>query len=152
MDTSYQKRLASRILKCGISRVRVEPAKEVGEALTREDVRGLIQKGLIWKVQKRGASRSHSRFVMSQKARGRRIGRGSRKGTKKSRNPPKDNWMSTIRAMRRLLEGLKVSGRIDNKAYRELYMKAKGGFFRNRQHMLLYMRDTGLLKDNEKSR
>ncbi len=146
MDLSYQKKLAAKILKCGVSRIRVEPAKEVEEALTKDDVRALIQKGLITKTQKRGAAKARARSVFRQKKRGRRKGPGSKKGTRKSRSPPKQNWMITVRALRRLLKELKETKKIDNKAYKDLYRKIKGGYFRNKQHLLLYLKDTGLLK------
>jgi len=55
MDLSSQKRIAADVLKCGITRVRItadgEAMKEVEEALTREDIRALVRKGLIKKIQ-----------------------------------------------------------------------------------------------------
>lgn len=149
MDTNYQKKLAAKILKCGISRIKVEPSKEVEEALTREDVRNLIKKGLIKKIEKRGPARSHSRFNLKQKKRGRKKGRGSKKGTKKSRAPPKEEWIRNTRAMRRMLKELKEKKKINNVAYKPLYRKIKGGFFRNKNHLMLYLKDSGLLKEEK---
>ena len=71
MNLKSQKKIASRILKCGLNRVRIEASKEVEEALTREDIRGLIRKGLIKKMQKRGASRAGAKRRLVQKKRGR---------------------------------------------------------------------------------
>ncbi len=55
MDTSYQKRLASRVLKTSIHRIKVAQEKDIEEALTRNDVKHLIVKGLITKKQKKGS-------------------------------------------------------------------------------------------------
>ena len=149
MDTNYQKKLAAKILKCGVSRIRVDPSKEVEEALTREDVRGLIKKGLIKKVQKRGASRANTRKIMAQKIKGRMKGVGSKKGTRKARNPQKNKWMESVRSLRSLLSSLKEDNMIDNKTYKNLYRKIKGGFFRNKHHLMMYMKDEGLIKKNK---
>jgi len=100
MNLSTQKRIASEILKCGITRVRVKESKEVGEALTREDIRSLIQKGEIWKIQKKGTSRGKARKLLKQKRRGRRRGAGSKKGRVRTK---KKDWIKGIRAQRRLL-------------------------------------------------
>src|SRR3989338_8811900 len=98
-----QKIVAAKVLKCGISRVRILDEKAVGEALTREDIRNLIKKGAIIKVPKVGNSRAHANKIMRQKKKGRRIGRGSRKGTKKTSARKKIVWMRTVRPIRRLL-------------------------------------------------
>jgi len=146
MDTSYQKRLAARVLKCGPSRVKVSQAKEIEEALTRSDVRKLIVKGLIVKVQKKGTSRVKANFIASQKKKGRRRGRGKRSGTRYSRQPRKETWMKTVRALRRLLKELKENGKIENSVYLDCYRKAKGGFFRNRKHLLSWLKDNKMIK------
>jgi len=54
-------------MKCGVSRVRITQSEEVEEALTREDIRGLIQKGMIWSVQKKGTSKFKSKKKLEQK-------------------------------------------------------------------------------------
>ncbi len=146
MNTHYQKRLAAEILKCGISRIRIVPSKEVSDALTKEDIRLLIQKGVIIKIVKRGASRSNARKTIIQKKKGRRKGGGSKKGTRKSRSPPKSKWMITVRSLRALLKDLKENGKIDNITYKSTYRKIKGGFFRNKNHMMLYLKNEDLIK------
>jgi large subunit ribosomal protein L19e len=142
-----QKRMAAEIMKCGRSRVRITPGKEVEEALTREDVRNLIRKGLIRKVQKKGSSRAASRRIMVQKSKGRRMGRGSRKGKLSARMPAKKRWARTVKTLRSLLAELRDSGRIERSDYRKLYLKVKGGMFRNRKHIMLYMKEHELLKE-----
>lgn len=151
MDLRSQKSMAAKILKCGASRVRIDAStedarKEVGEALTREDIRILIRKGLIRKVQKKGSSRAKTRKILKQKRKGRRKGTGSRKGGKKNRMSKKASWIRTVRPLRRFLRKLRDSGQIDKKDYRKLYLRIKGGMFRNKKHLLFYLKEHELLK------
>ena len=69
MNLSTQKRIAAEIMKCGVSRIRIKEDKDVEEALTREDIRNLIKKGLIKRIQKKGTSRVHARAILRQKKR-----------------------------------------------------------------------------------
>jgi large subunit ribosomal protein L19e len=153
---SSQKRIASQILKCGVSRVRVKAGKEVEEALTREDVRNLIRKGFIWKEQKKGTSKFNVKRKVRQKKRGRMRGHGSRKGTSGARKPRKEIWVESVRPLRRLLRELKDAGSIDNRVYRKIYVMIKGGAFRNKKHLLYYLKDHELMKakktESKKSR
>jgi len=47
------KRMAANLLKCGITKVWIDPEKteEAKKAITREDVRKLIKKGVIKKIK-----------------------------------------------------------------------------------------------------
>ncbi len=143
MDVSFQKNLAAKILKCGVSRIYIDPKAldDVSEAITRDDVRNLIKRGLIKKLPKKGNSRSRIRKNMAQKKKGLRNGQGSRKGTKYARLPRKRRWVKTIRAIRRELRNLKKDGKIDKKTYRKYYRYAKGGMFKNRAHLLIHLKE-----------
>ena len=57
-------------------------------------------------------------------------GRGSIKGAKGARNPKKKAWMTTIRALRKDLKGMRENRDINRTTYRKLYRMAKGGAFR----------------------
>ena len=151
MNTKSQKELAARMLKCGVSRVRVKQDKAVEEALTRNDIAELIQKGTIKKVQKKGTTRARAKKILSQKKRGRRNDRGSRKGTMNARSPEKNRWMKTIRTLRKTLKSLYGSGRISQAIYRQMYPRTKGGFFRNKSHLLLYLKEHEMLKPEQKA-
>ncbi len=141
-----QKKMAADILKCGINRIRVLSVQDAEEALTREDVRGLIRKGSIKKLQKKGSSRAASRKTLSQKKRGRKTGMGRRKGKKRATEPKKTKWIKHVKAQRKLLRELKQAGSIGVGDYRKLYLRAKGGFFRNKKHIMLYLKEHELLK------
>ena len=154
MDLSSQKRMAAKILKCGISRVRIDAATEdakkgVEEALTREDIRALIRGGIIVKVQKKGSSGAHSRKNLMQKKRGRRGGTGSRRG-KKRHGTSKAAWVKLVKSLRRLIREMRDSGQIERRDYRMLYLRVKGGFFRSKNHLLHYLKEHEMLKKTER--
>lgn len=150
MDMDSQKRIAARIMKCGVSRVRIRHSEEVEEALTREDIRGLIQKGMIWRLQKKGTSKFASKRRLEQKRKGRMRGPGKRKGTKGARKNDKTKWIEKVRPLRRLLSELRKGGQIERRDYGILYRRAKGGFFRNRKHLLYYLREHDVFKSPRK--
>ncbi len=148
MMLKLQKRLAAEILKCSPDRVKfIETGlEEIREAITREDIKKLIKRGLIYKEQIKGMNRERKKKIREQKQKGRRKGPGSRKGKKTARTPKKEAWMMKIRAQRNLLRTLKKDEYIDEKAYRDLYRKAKGGSFRSKRHLLLYIHDHELAR------
>jgi len=142
---SKQKRMASEILNCGLTRVKVKPGKELEEALTRGDIRGLIENGTIYTVPKKGTSRWHARILLKQKKKKRRRGEGKLKGRLGTRFPKKGEWMKTVRALRKLLKELKENKQIEKNVYKKLYYQVKGGMFRNKKHMLYYLKEHKLL-------
>jgi large subunit ribosomal protein L19e len=157
MDLGKQKDLASRTL--GVSKKRIkfdastpEKREELKEIISRETVRELKEEGLIKVSPKKGISRTRANKLAEQKKKGRRKGQGSRKGTFKARvGGTKRLWVVKIRALRSLLKKLKDEGKLDTKTFRDLYLKAKGNFFRNKRHMLLYIEQNELYvkKDEE---
>lgn len=150
MNVSSQKKLAAKVMKIGFSRVRIVDEKSVGEALTRNDIRKLIVQGAITKVEKRGTSKKYSRHRLSQKKKGRGIGKGSWKGRKYAKKSSKDHWIDKVRPLRRLLRELRDTGKIANNDYRKLYYMVKGGAFRNKNHLLYYLKGKELIKTREK--
>ena len=145
---NLQKRLAAQILKCSPHRVIFNSNKldEIKEAITKVDIKSLIKHGIITKRPVSNTSRFHARKIHAQKKKGRRKGFGSRKGKKTARARPKSIWMSTVRQQRNLIKKLRSKGIIPPKLYREIYMKSKGGFFRSRRHMNLYIKERILSK------
>ena len=149
MDVKFQRRIAAELLKCGENRVWIDPnaLDEVKDAVTKDDVRNLIKRGLIKKKPIKGTSRVRANYIKMQKEKGRRKGQGSRKGRKYARYPRKLRWMKTIRPIRKTLRDLRDSGKIDRHTYRRFYLLAKGGVFKNRNHLLTHLRDEGYLKE-----
>jgi large subunit ribosomal protein L19e len=137
VNLTKQRRIAAKVLHVGLGRVWIDPeaSGDVAEAITRDDIRGLIEDGVIQKIQKQGISRGRTRVRVRQKSMGRRKGHGSRKGARGARTNKKERWMSKIRALRRRLKELRADESIDRTAYRMLYNKANGGDFRNVAHL-----------------
>jgi len=132
-DLSMQKNLAAKVMKIGKNRVRLDPEKgeDIAVAITRDDIRGLIEDGAIKKIQKKGVSRGRARERDAKRAYGHRKGHGKRKGAKNARSSRKERWMKTVRAQRRYLRRLRDGEEIDRSDYRMLYNKSKGGEFRS---------------------
>lgn len=147
-----QRRLAAQIMKCGSYRVWMSPDAEeqIKQAITKDDVRGLIRTGVIKLKQARGISRGRARKVLVQKRKGLRKGKGSRKGKATARQNPKDVWVARIRALRLMFTDLKRKKIITDETYRVLRVKSKGGMFRSKRHAMLYLEEHNLLKQKKK--
>lgn len=151
MNLRKQKELAARALGVPVSRVKfdtsAEAQKQFTELISRDGIKELVEEGYIKKIPVKGNSRTHANYLATQKKKGRRSGHGNRKGTSYARLPKKERWVEKIRALRALLKRFKEAGRLDEKTHRELYLKCKGNFFRNKRHLLLYIEQNNLLKE-----
>lgn len=148
MDLKTKKRIAARILKCGIDKVWMDPERlgEIKESITRRDVRNLISQGIIQNVHEVGTSKSRSRIRKLQRKKGRQKGAGSKQGTRHARLSKKQRWIARIRIQRRFLKHLRDKGAINKKTYHLFYKKSKGGFFRSKRHIKVYIEEHGLIK------
>ena len=151
MKLRTQRRIAAQLLKCGETRIKFDETKlsEIKEAITKSDVRGLIKDDTIQKKPVVSISGGRSRKILKQKRKGRRQGPGSRKGKKGARLPKKEAWMNKIRIMRSFLAEVRDKKLITPVTYRSIYMKAKGGFFRSKRHIKLYLEEHKLIQQNE---
>jgi len=133
---SLQKRIAAKILKVGISRVWLDPTrkKEIDEAITKADIRKLIKKGAIKVLPEK--------IKKPKEKRKKKV----RKGAKYAVFPRKERWMSTVRALRKMLKEMKERSEIDNQTFKRLYRLVKGGMFRSKSHLRIYMEQHGLIK------
>jgi len=136
-DLANQRRLAAEVLEIGVNRVWLNPeaSKDIAAALTREDIRKLIEEDKVGARPIKGVSRGRARKVDETRAYGHRKGHGSRSGAKGARRPKKQQWMKKIRALRSRLRELRETQKIDATTYRKLYVKAKGGEYRSRAHL-----------------
>ncbi len=148
MKLTTQKRLAADVMKVGKSRVWIDPdfLDEISLAITRDDIRRLVDEGAIQKKPIRGVSRGRARHKLRQKRKGQRSGPGRKKGKATSKLSGKDRWMMKIRPMRKELWKLRDEGKITSRIYRELYLKAKGNAFRNTAHLRTYIAERRLSK------
>ncbi|HEX32859.1 MAG TPA: 50S ribosomal protein L19e [Candidatus Aenigmarchaeota archaeon] len=142
MKVDVQRRMAADVLNVGVDRVWFDPShlKDIKEAITKSDIRSLIKKGWIKKKPVQIHSRGRARVTHAKKRKGLRRGHGSRKGKALARMGSKKTlWKNRIRLQRSLLRRLKIKGKLDTKTYRLLYRRAKGGFFRSKAHLKLYL-------------
>lgn len=146
MQITNQKKMAAQILKCGVNRVWIDSryVDQVSSAVQKEDIRELIAEGLIKAKPVQGTSRVRARKLTEQRAKGRRRGHGSRKGSARARLPKKNRWMRTIRSQRRILKEMREDGTLEVSQYRYYYRKAKGGSYRSIAHMKANMEVDGV--------
>lgn len=134
------RRLAADLLNCGRNRIRINPnsIKEVEGALTRIDVKGLIDKGIITKIKILGRA---------SKKKTKRRGKGSKKGILQNK---KEVWMTKVRSQRKLLRELVSSGAVKQNDKQSIYGKIKSGILRNKKAMVQYLKENNLVsKDYE---
>lgn len=122
MNLKSKKELAARTLGVGLSRIKVMPdaAEHLRDAITREEIRSLIDQKAIVIKQKKGVSRARVR-------KHRKRGQGSRKGAKGARQGKKQIWVKKVRAQRRHISYLLDHGIISKENYKQLYLWVKGG-------------------------
>lgn len=140
---SMQRRLAAKVLKVGETKVWMDPAKtkDIQQAITRIDIKRLIKQKAIKKLP--------DKVKKPRVQKKRKRGPGSKKGSKHARLPKKRRWIARVRPLRRMIKELKEKGEIDNRTYRRLYMLIKGGQFRSRSHMRIWMQQHGILKEKK---
>ncbi|MCQ8893448.1 MAG: 50S ribosomal protein L19e [Methanolinea sp.] len=140
-DLATRRRIAASLLKCGVNRVWFDPERlsDIQNAISREDVRKLIEEGAIVARQVRGNSRGRARALMAKRSYGHCKGPGRRKGAIGARNPHKRQWIKKIRALRRTLAELRDSGELAPHLYRVLYRQAAGGQFRSVGHLRAHL-------------
>lgn len=128
-------------MKCSKKRIKFDNDRlsDIKEAITKADIKDLINDKAIKKVHAKGVSRVRARKRLVQRKKGKQKGRGSIKGAKNARLPRKREWINKIRSQRKLLSELKEKKIIDDALYSELYLKSKGNFFRSRRHIKLYL-------------
>ncbi|MBI2523402.1 50S ribosomal protein L19e [Candidatus Woesearchaeota archaeon] len=148
MQLKIQKRLAAQILKRSENNIRLDPSRleEIKEAITKADIKSLIKDRAITERGAKGISSYRINKKRLQKSKGRKSGVGSIKGSKGARRGKKGAWIRSVRAQRGFLKLLRDKKIIPDNEYRPLYMKIKGGFFRSKRHIKVYMKERGIIK------
>ena len=102
-------------------------------------------------IRKKGVSRALGRLHEAKKRKGGRHGFSKRRGTHGARAGGKAEWLLRVRAQRNLLKDLRAKGQISsNAAYRETYLKIKGGAFPDRARVKMFLKEKNYLKVEEK--
>lgn len=136
MQLNKVRRLAGRILKAGKQDIWFNPGEsaKIAEAMTKDDVRGLIKSGLIKKKTARGHSSARAKALHYKKKAGLKRGEGKRKGKKRLMYKRNRTWIKNVRAQRKELRELKKNGGIGEN-YGKLYRMVKGAYFRGKRHI-----------------
>ncbi|MBS3065377.1 MAG: 50S ribosomal protein L19e [DPANN group archaeon] len=153
MNLKTQKILAAKVAKVGVHKIAINPARldDLKEAITKADISALIKSGAITIKQTKRPSRHRAVARHLQKKKGRQRGHGTRKGRKKARTPRKEQWVRKIRLLREQLHSYRDENKIERNIFVDLKQKAKGGFFRSKNHMIFYIKSNNLLKDGVKN-
>ncbi len=148
MRLTSQKRLAADVIGCSPQNVWIDPSRleEVKESITKADIRALVIARAIQLKPVQQHSHGMARIIHAQKVKGRQRGQGSRKGKQNARESKKRNWINKVRTQRELLKYLKQNKHITQEVYKNLYQKSRGGFFRSRRHIKIYIEEQGLAK------
>lgn len=153
MRLTSQRRIAAQVMKCGQGRVWLDQNRlpEIKQAITKGDIRHLINDHAIQKRPIVSISHGRLRKHLIQKRKGRQKGMGSRKGKKTARLNQKEDWTHRIRTQRAFLKVLRDNELVKKDIYHMLYKKAKGGFFRSKRHIKLYLEENKLIHhENQK--
>lgn len=131
-----KKSLISRVINVGVNRIKlnVEHLDEVTDAITRENVRGLITANKIKIIPTKGTSRLRSKIKKLQKNK-RGTKTGSKKGRSNARFNSKKKYVEKVRSLRYRLKVSKKHGDITNKVFWKIYKKIQGNRVRNNAHL-----------------
>lgn len=148
MKLTVQKRLAASVLDCSPKRVHFTPDRinDIKEAITKADIKALVNDGTISKIPEKGVSRARANKRLVQRRKGLQRGPGKRKGKSTATLPRKTSWISKIRVQRSFLKELREKEIIDRDVFKQLYAKSKGGFFRNKRHIKIYIEENELAR------
>lgn len=131
-----KKRLVSRVTGVGLARIKFDSEKtdDIADAITRDNIRGLITAGAITIKASGGTSRGRSKFKKMQKKK-RGTTTGSKKGRKGARVGKKEVYVKKVRALRYRLKVAKDRKEITNPEFWSLYRKVGGNTVRNIAHL-----------------
>jgi len=139
MKLDQVKRLAADVLKVGVTRIWIDPEQtgNVTEVITKDDVRALVEEGIIKKKKVQAQSRAHARILAEKKSKGLKKGKGKRKGKVNARTKRKKKWIKTVRAQRDELKKLKAENpeAVAEANYKSVYRKIKGGYYKGRKYV-----------------
>ncbi len=144
MKLNKLKETASKVMTAGKQKLKInldkykENKEDVDKAITRQDVRDLVKKGVVYKETDTGHSRGRARKLLAQKKLKRKKGPGKKRGTPKARNNQNSHNLK-IRGLKKKLRELKAEDKLKDKKYSKLYLMIKGNYFRGKKHLEDYV-------------
>ncbi len=146
--------MAASVLKVGMNRIWFDEKRleEIKDVITKAKVRLLVKDKAIQVRPMKGVSRIRVRKRLQQKRKGRRKGQGSMKGKRTSRLPDKKEWISKVRLQRKFLKMLREKKLITPQGFKMLSRKVKGGFFRSKRHIKIFVNEHNFIKDEKGNR
>ncbi len=143
INLKAKKRLASRVTGYGVHRIvfDTENLEEIGDAITRQDMRGLLNANKIGIKPVQGTSRGRAhRKHLQKKKRGTTT--GSKQGKKGARVGKKAVYVRKVRSLRYLLKVAKDRKDITNAEFWQIYKKVGGNTVRNKAHLRQIIQST----------
>ncbi len=139
------KSIAAKLMNTAKDKVWINPeeAESLKEAITKDDIRGLIKERIIKKSKLPQQSKVRSRKLKKSKSRGRKKGFGSRRAGIKKRSEKKESWIKRVRAQRRTLRELKESDpkAVEEAGYRRVYKMVKGNYFKGKRYLEKFIKE-----------
>lgn len=144
MTIRFVRRVAAELKGRGEGAIRINSSalEDVKKAITRDDVRRLIENGSVYVIKEKRNISMNAKKLKIRRSKGRGRGPGKRKGTLKARGGYM--WKKKARSQRMLLKRLKVAGKIDRQTFNKYYRLIKGNSFADKGSMLLHLREEGI--------
>lgn len=144
MGSEFVRRIASDILGRGQSAIRFNSnaLDDINKAITRDDVRALIQSKSVFALAAKKNRSSNSKILKRKRDEGRRRGRGRRKGTMKARGMM--TWEKKTRTQRMLIKELKKDHKLDTKEFSRYYGLVKGNIFPDKASLIRNLKSSGV--------
>ena len=135
MNLRKKKVLASKVLGVGKSRIIFDTSAltEISEVVTKQDIRGLYEEGLIKILPIKG------RKKVEKRKRKRSFGK-----IKKKVNRRKTEYVLLTRKLRRYIAFLKSGGLIPRELYRDLRKKIRSKTFRSKAHLKEHIKSSAM--------
>jgi len=135
MSLEYIRELASKITGAGKSRIYIDPNyyDRLSTVISREEVRKLIEDGIIKIKPKRGQTYRYEKIRKKKERRG----PGSKKGKREKKK--KEEYVERVRGLRKFLRYLYDKGAMDAQTYRKLRLLIKSGTIRTKARIKSYL-------------